>query len=394
MLEERVLKIFHSVKTPFYYYDMDLLRRTLAEYAKYLRLYGFQGHYAIKANSDERVLREVVKTGLGADCVSGNEVRYSIEKGFSPGNIVFAGVGKTDSEIREALELGIHCFNCESVQELQVIEEIAGSMGVLAPVAIRINPNVDAHTHRYITTGVGRSKFGIYENSLQEVFEILRNSSNLKFTGLHFHIGSQIQDLNVFRSLCQKVNYFQNLFRENGFCPMDLNMGGGLAVDYENPEKHPISPLGDYFRIFHESLQVDKGQTVRFEAGRALVAQCASLISRVLYVKESNGTRFLILDAGMNDLIRPALYGAQHKIENLEYDKGRDSSSISSEYDVVGPICESSDTWGKNISLPQTERGDLLAIRSAGAYGQVMSMGYNMREKAGSLYSDDFLMRP
>lgn len=382
MTDTNRLEIFRQTETPFYYYDMDLLRTTVKEYARILESYGYQGHYALKANTDPRIVQEMVNAGIGADCVSGNEVLYAVENGFNPDRIVFSGVGKTDREIADALNSGIHCFNCESVQEMEVMNGIAASMGKTAPVALRINPDIDAHTHRYITTGRRKNKFGIYETSFGEVFRILETSRNLKFLGLHFHIGSQIRDLDVFRTLCGKVNRCQETFEANGFPAAELNMGGGLGIDYDDPDRNPIAPMEEYFRIFHESLITREGQTVHFETGRALVAQCASLISRVLYVKESEGHRFIILDAGMNDLIRPALYNAHHRIMNLE------STGRRYRYDVVGPICESSDVWQKGVSLPETKRGDLFAIRSTGAYGQVMSMTYNMKNKAKAYYSD------
>lgn len=384
MVESRILEAFRGMETPFYYYDMELLRRTVAEYVRITGMYGFHGHYAIKANTEPRIVREMVNAGLGADCVSGNEVLFAVRNGFDPSKIVYAGVGKTDREIRDAMKVGIYCFNCESVQELEVMNEIASSMDMVAPVALRINPDVDAHTHKYITTGKRQNKFGIYETSFPEVFRVLRSSPNLKFMGLHFHVGSQVSDMNVFRILCAKVNYFQRVFENEGYFSKVLNMGGGLAVDYEDPDAHLIPDMEEYFRIFHDNLEIRDGQSVHFESGRPLVAQCASLVSRALYVKDSGGIRFIVLDAGMNDLIRPALYNASHRIENLE------SSGRTRRYDVVGPVCESSDVWRKNVSLPQTRRGELFAIRSAGAYGQVMSMTYNMKDRARSFYSDEF----
>jgi diaminopimelate decarboxylase len=373
---------FGSLETPFYYYDLKLLRKTLDEYTKYLTRYNYHAHYAFKANANDRILSVIREYGLGADCVSGNEVALALKSGFSPNKIVYAGVGKSDKEIKTALEGGIFSFNCESVPEIEIINSIAASMGKTAGISLRINPDIDAHTHKYISTGRSQDKFGISPWMFDDVLSTIKNCKSVHLTGLHFHVGSQITDLHVFAMLCKRVNELQTWFEERGVKIENLNLGGGLGIDYENPEQNPVSDFKTYFEIINQNLEVRPGQQVHFEPGRTIVAQCGTLISRVLYVKIGRGKKFAILDAGMNDLIRPALYQAKHKIDNIT-SKGRKMR-----YDVVGPICESSDRFGKNIILPSTSRGDIIAIRSAGAYGQVMAMRYNQKELAPEYYSE------
>lgn len=383
MFSKNTITGFQNTETPFYYYDLNLLNETLSLCKKASDQYGFHVHYALKANFNEEVLRAIKKAGFGADCVSGNEVKKAIEIGFEPGRVVFAGVGKSDKEIIEALNHDIFCFNVESVQELGIINDLAAGLGKIARVAIRINPNVDAHTHKYITTGLEENKFGINQWELNSCIEELKKCQNLRMIGIHFHVGSQITNLEVFRSLCIRVNELSAWFEDHGFDLQILNVGGGLGVDYQNPDENPITDFEAYFSIFDKFLERRPGQEVHFELGRALVAQCGSLISRILYVKNGLKKNFLILDAGMTELMRPALYQAYHKIENI--------SSVSDQivkYDVVGPICESTDCFGKEIELPDSKRGDLIAIRTAGAYGEVMASGYNLRERVQSVYSE------
>lgn len=326
---------------------------------------------------------EIRKAGFGVDCVSGNEVKLAIKYGFSPDKIVYAGVGKSDKEIKAALKAGIYAFNCESVEEIKVIGELAKAMGKVAHISIRVNPDIDAHTHKYISTGKKEDKFGISPWMFEDVLNVIQTSDHLELIGLHFHIGSQITELGVFKTLCQRVEDLQKWFLDRGVLVESLDLGGGLGVDYVDPVGNPIAKFDEYFDIISKNLIVRPGQSVHFEPGRAIVAQCGTLISRVLYVKKGKGIKFAILDAGMNDLIRPALYHAHHKIDNLT------STGRRLKYDVVGPVCESSDFWDKKIVLPETSRGDLIAIRSAGAYGQVMGMRYNQRDLAKAYYSDD-----
>lgn len=374
---------FQNLETPFYYYDLNVLDQTLMSCKAASEKFAFHVHYALKANFNEQVLKAIQKSGFGADCVSGNEVKKAIEIGFDPGKVVFAGVGKSDREINEALSNNIYCFNVESVQELGIINELALKLGKQARVAIRINPNVDAHTHQYITTGLEENKFGVNQWELPACVEELKRCSNLELIGIHFHVGSQITNLDVFKSLCLKVNELNIWFLERGFDLKVLNVGGGLGVDYHHPDENTVNDFMSFFEIYDKFLERRNGQEVHFELGRALVAQCGSLISRILYVKNGLKKNFLVLDAGMTELMRPALYQAYHKIENITADP---ANSIVS-YDVVGPICESTDCFGKEVELPESKRGDLIAIRTAGAYGEVMASGYNLREQVRSVYS-------
>jgi len=407
MFNNKIIQHFQQLETPFYYYDLDVLRTTLTACRDASARYGFHVHYAMKANFNPKVLDTIQAFGFGADCVSGNEVKAAIEHGFGKDKVVFAGVGKSDKEINYALDADIFCFNAESVQELLIINNLAKAKNKTANIAIRINPNVDAHTHHFITTGLEENKFGINTWQLPDVADALRACPNLQFLGIHFHIGSQITDMEVYKNLCEKVNEIQTWFEDKGFAIKILNVGGGLGVDYYSPDTNAISNFESYFKVFKEFLNVKAGQEVHFELGRAMVAQCAALISRVLYVKNGMKTNFLVLDAGMTELIRPMLYQAYHQIENLSKSESpedrktesekeshsnsyRDSNLKSqiSKYDVVGPICESTDCFRKDVDLPLSERGDLIAIRTTGAYGEVMASGYNLRDRVGSIYSE------
>ncbi|NPA36990.1 MAG: diaminopimelate decarboxylase [Chlorobi bacterium] len=385
MFDSKLIKKLDRIDTPFYYYDLELLRDTLSEVKQESDKYNYKVHYALKANANDRILRMMNEYGFGADCVSGYEVRRALEKGFDPRKIVFAGVGKADWEIELGIEAGIAAFNVESIPELEIIDEIAGKKRKIANVALRLNPNVNANTHHYITTGLEENKFGINQWDLEKVVDVLLKLNNVRFIGLHFHIGSQIMNLEAFKDLCLRVNSLQEWFVSKRLFPKVLNLGGGLGVDYENPEKNPVPDFKKFFALFDEILELKPGQEVHFELGRSMVAQSGTLISKVLYVKEGVHTKFAIIDAGMSDLIRPALYQAYHKVENLSSDLPEEK------YDVVGPICESSDSFGKAINLPKTGRGDIIAIRSAGAYGEVMASRYNLRRLPLAYYSDDDL---
>jgi diaminopimelate decarboxylase len=385
MFADKDISKFNNIETPFYYYDTDLLQKTLHICADAAAPYHFYIHYALKANFNSVLLNQIKEIGFGADCVSAGEVRRAVEVGFDHKKIVFAGVGKSDKEINEALDLDIFCFNVESIQELEVLNELAGKKSKTAQVAIRINPNVDAHTHHNITTGLDENKFGINSWDLPECAETLKASPNLKFIGIHFHIGSQITNLDVYKNLCVRVNEFAAWFEDKGFNLKVLNVGGGLGIDYYNPD-HQIPDFEAYFKIFNEFLTVKPGQEVHFELGRALVGQSASLITRALYIKKGKKKNFVVLDAGMTELMRPALYQAYHKIENLSQISNL-KSQISVKYDIVGPICESTDCFGKEVEQPESFRGDIFAIRSAGAYGEVMASKYNLRDAIRSVYS-------
>lgn len=366
--------------TPFYYYDVKLLDATIDAVKQSSSFPGFHVHYAVKANSNPEILKRIAASGLGADTVSIGEIKAAIDAGFPAPKIVFAGVGKTDEEIAAALEYEIGCFNAESEPEISAIEAIAKSLGKKAPVALRVNPEIDAHTHHYITTGLAENKFGIAMSMLPKAIELCVKSEWIDFKGLHFHIGSQVTDLTPFKILCERINDLQDKY--TGLQISSINVGGGLGIDYDDPDGHPIPDFKEYFKIFHENLKLRPGQQVHFELGRAIVAQCGSLITRVTYVKEGVDKKFIIVDGGMTALIRPALYQAHHKIENLT-----STSPEEERYDVVGPICESSDTFGTDELLPLTKRGDLIAMRSAGAYGEVMASCYNCRTLPGFLFS-------
>lgn len=383
MFSNKDIAQFAELDTPFYYYDLKLLQQTLEACSSAAQPHDFHVHYAMKANFNERLLKAIQAVGFGADCVSGNEVKKAAEIGFSNDKIVFAGVGKSDKEINDALDLDIFCFNVESIQELEVLNELAAAKAKTAKVAIRINPNVDAHTHHNITTGLDENKFGVNSWDLPLCADVLKNSANLEFVGIHFHIGSQITNLEVYKNLCVRVNEFASWFEERGFMVKILNVGGGLGIDYQNPEAQ-IPDFKAYFQIFADFLERRPNQEVHFELGRALVGQCSSLISKVLYVKNGKKKNFIILDAGMTELMRPALYQAYHQIENIT----SQDAEASVKYDVVGPICESTDCFGKEVHLQETKRGDLIAIRSTGAYGEVMSSHYNLRERVRSAFGE------
>ncbi len=365
---------FQVIETPFYYYDTQLLRDTLRSIQdEAARHEGFVVHYAVKANANPKILNIISHSGFGADCVSGGEIRASLSAGIPSGKIVYAGVGKADWEIELGLSKDIFCFNVESLAELEVINELAGKMGKTARVAFRINPDVGAHTHANITTGLAENKFGITMHDMDAVIEASFSMRHVRFVGLHFHIGSQILNMDDFAALCNRVNDLQQHLERKRIVVEHINVGGGLGVDYHHPNRVPIPDFKAYFDTYARLLRLRPGQTLHFELGRAVVAQCGSLITRTLYVKQGTSKQFAIVDAGFTDLIRPALYQAFHKIENIT------SDGPISTYDVVGPICESTDVFGKSVDLNATRRGDLMAIRSAGAYGEIMASQYNCR---------------
>ena len=372
--------VFNNDKTPFYFYDMPLLKATLDELKAQIADSPYEVHYAIKANANASLLAAIRDAGLGADCVSGWEVKAVVEAGFAGNKIVFAGVGKTDSEIEYALDHDIACFNIESEPELRVINDLALAKGKTANVAIRVNPNIDAHTHRYITTGLSDNKFGINLELLGDVVRLANSLPAICLKGLHFHIGSQLTDFEPYKMLCEVVNRLQDEFEAEGVKFETINVGGGLGIDYNNPDQNAIADFKTFFEVFKNNIKLREGQHLHFELGRSIVAQCGSLITRVSYVKKSVTKQFVIVDAGMSDLIRPALYQAHHAIQNISNTEGP-----CEKYDVVGPICESSDTFGVDEQLPTVKRGDFLALRSAGAYGEIMASHYNLRPFAPTL---------
>ena len=377
---------FRELETPFYYYDVNVLRETLSCINKEAGKYNnFCVHYAVKANANHKILTIIRENGLGADCVSGGEIRAAVKAGFPTNKIVYAGVGKTDWEINLGLDYDIFCFNVESVPELEIINELAAAKGKVARVAFRINPNVGAHTHANITTGLAENKFGISMEDMDRVIDMAETLPNVKFVGLHFHIGSQIVDMGDFVALCNRVNELQEKLYARQIIVEHINVGGGLGIDYSHPNRQPIPNFAEYFSTYHKHLKLRPQQTLHFELGRAVVGQCGSLISKVIYVKQGTNKQFAILDAGMTDLIRPALYQAYHKIENITSDDAIET------YDVVGPICESSDVFGKAIDLNKVHRGDLFALRSAGAYGEIMASAYNCRTLPQAYTSEELV---
>lgn len=381
------IESFRNIKTPFYYYDTALLRQTIKtitdEVAKHE---GYHIHYAVKACANPKVLRIIADSGLGADCVSGGEIQACIDAGFPAKTIVYAGVGKADWEIELGLNVGIQYFNVESVAELEVIEEIAARMNKTANVSFRINPDVGAHTHANITTGLSENKFGIAMQDMERVILMAKEMPHIEFVGLHFHIGSQILEMDDFQALALRINELQDRLEKNGIGPVkNINVGGGLGIDYQDPDAHPVPGFGMFFDTYAQNLKLRPGQQLHFELGRSIVGQCGSLIAKCLYVKQATHRQFVILDAGMTDLIRPALYDAHHHIENLTSQEANTQS-----YDVVGPICESSDVFQRDCTLPVTHRGDLIALRSAGAYGEIMASQYNCRPLPIGYVTEDF----
>ncbi len=386
MISDSTFRALSSLETPFYYYDLDVLRNTLDSITKHGISKGYHIHYALKANHQPKILGYILAAGLSADCVSGGEVEHALSCGFNPDQIAFAGVGKRDIEILTGLNNDIFCFNVESVQELKVINGLAAANNKKARVALRLNPNVDAKTHRYITTGLEENKFGINEEELPSIFELLPALTAIELIGIHFHIGSQIEQIEPFTHLCNRANELNKLFDEKGFDISVINVGGGFGIDYSNPDSSGVPDFEHYFGTFHKHIKLKPHQKLHFELGRSIIGQSGSLVTRVLFTKEGRQKKFAIVDAGMTELIRPALYQAKHEIELLSK-----NSRPAKKYDVVGPICESSDIFRTDYELPELKRGDLLAIRSCGAYGEVMKSNYNLRHHIETIYSDELV---
>lgn len=382
MFSRQQIKYFEQVKTPFYFYDMGLLQKNLFAIKDAADLYNYHLHYAVKANANERILQIIKGFGLGADCVSGNEIQTALNNGFLPHQIVFAGVGKTDEEIELAINSNIFSINCESIQELEVINNIALKLNKKVRIALRINPNIDALTHSKITTGLKYNKFGISLNDIKEIIHNINNYKNLYIEGLHFHIGSQITNLDVYKNLCEVANNTYSYFNSQGVKIRHINLGGGLGINYQNPESQ-IPDFQSYFKIFKNHLNIPENVDLHFEPGRSIVGQCGYLISKILYSKTEENNNTLIIDAGFTELLRPALYDANHKIINLN------SNEKYKTYDIAGPICETSDYFGRAVELPLSKRGDLIGIYSTGAYGEVMASQYNLRSPASKYYSDE-----
>lgn len=378
---------FKKLRTPFYYYDTNLLRQTLKEISANMDSC-MHVHYAVKACANPKVLAIIAEEGFGADCVSGGEIKAALQAGFPADKIVYAGVGKSDWEIELGLDADIFAFNVESIPELEIINQLATLKGKKARIALRINPNVGAHTHANITTGLAENKFGIDMQDMEHVISVANGMEAIEFIGLHFHIGSQILEMEDFAALSRRVNEIQDRLEAAGISTVsDINVGGGLGIDYQHPDHNLIPDFTSYFNIYRKNLRLRPGQKLHFELGRAIVGQCGTLLARVLYIKSNPIKNFCIVDAGMTDLIRPALYDAYHHIENLTAETPNDFVT----YDVVGPICESSDVFIKNYGMPRTKRGDLIAFRSAGAYGEIMASGYNCRTLPQGYTTEDLV---
>lgn len=373
---QALVEAFKKIETPFYLYDTEGLRNHVRSMKSFLPSH-YKVHYALKANNNPCVTEIMLREGLGVDCVSYEEMQYALDMGFDPASIVLAGVGKSEKEITLAVRRQIFSINVESLQELEVIASIAREMNLPAPVALRINPNIDAATHHYITTGLEENKFGILWRDIPEAVRFIQQNPVLQWKGLHFHIGSQITELFPFERLCLKVNEALHYLSQKNIKIQFVNVGGGLGVDYHDPENTEVD-FASYFQVFQKFLEVPPGFPVHFELGRSLVANFGYLVTKVLYIKKGINTQFAIVDAGMTDLIRPSLYQAFHKIQNIT------SGGPVEYYDVVGPVCESSDTFIRNYPLPRVRRGDYLVIYSVGAYGEVMSSNYNLRRKPKS----------
>ncbi|MCH5331933.1 MAG: diaminopimelate decarboxylase [Alistipes sp.] len=371
-------------ETPFYLYDTALLRQTLESVVYESQRYNYKLHYAIKANYDDRILSIIREYGLGIDCASGNELRKAIEAGFDPKGIVYAGVGKRDKELKYAIEQNILAINCESTEELEVLNNLSAEAGRVTDIALRVNPDIDPKTNHCIDTGQADSKFGISYEELLEKAECIKRYENLNIIGLHIHIGSQIRELHVFENMCNKVNVIISNLTALGFNLRFVDVGGGLGINYDMPENEPIPNFASLFSIVHNYLNVGDKE-VHFEFGRAIVGECGELITKVLFNKTTaTGRKLVIVDASMTELIRPALYGSYHNIENITSE-----AETTAKYTVVGTACESTDVFDENVGLRTTRRGDLLTIKSAGAYGMSMASRYNLHDLPGAVYSED-----
>ena len=372
-------------QTPFYIYDFDAIKLNYNELKN-----AFKGRkslisYAVKSNSNLSLIQTLAKEGSGADCVSIGEVKRALKAGISNYKIIFSGVGKSDNEIEEAIKLDILMINVESHAELLRIEQIAKSLEKKARISIRVNPNIDPKTHPYISTGLHENKFGVDLDTAKRIYIKAKNSDFLDPIGIHSHIGSQLTELQPIKEAAQIVaNLAKNLIA------LDIELkffdvGGGIGIKYDNEKT--IDPK-DYAKAILEAMQ-GLDLTIICEPGRFIVGNAGIFVTKVLYEKNNGGKRFVIVDGAMNDLIRPSLYNAYHKIEVL----GKNTNDDNETCNVVGPVCESGDFFAKNIKLPQTEHNDIIAIHSAGAYGFTMSSNYNTRSKVAELAVENSTIR-
>jgi len=372
--------IASEVGTPCYVYSLATLRR---HYRVFDEAFASAPHivcYSVKANSNLAVLRTFAREGSGFDIVSGGELYRALGAGADARKIVFSGIGKTRDEIAYALREGILAFNVESSAELDLIDAVAGELGKPAPVALRVNPDVDPKTHPYISTGMKKSKFGIDVRRALEEYERTRSLRHVEVVGVDCHIGSQLTDVSPFRDALSRVRGLLLELRARGFAIRYLDFGGGLGITYN--DETPPSPADYAQAVLGDG--IDKlGVTLLLEPGRVIVGNAGVLLTRVLYLKDTDSKKFVIVDGAMNDLIRPSLYGSYQKIEPVKRRGG-----AASVVDVVGPVCESGDFFAKDRELEPVAAGDLLAVRSAGAYGFVMSSNYNTRPRAAEVLVD------
>ena len=365
--------------TPLYVYSRATIERHWLAFDNAVGSHPHLICYAVKANSNLAVLNLMARLGSGFDIVSGGELARVIEAGGEPSKVVFSGVGKTEAEIEYALEVGIKCFNVESEAELQRIANVAEEIGKVAPISIRVNPNVDAGTHPYISTGLKENKFGIGVEQAFELYQWANRQSHLNVKGVDCHIGSQLTEIEPFLDALDILLALIDRLSDSGVTISHLDLGGGLGVTYDNEQ--PPEP-SEYVSALMTRLQSRPELTILFEPGRAIMANAGILLTKVEFLKENEGKHFCIVDAAMNDLLRPALYSAWQKIEPI---KKQDRESR--DYDVVGPVCETGDFLGKNRDLAVAP-GDYLVVRSAGAYGFTMSSNYNSRVRAAEIMVD------
>jgi diaminopimelate decarboxylase len=374
-----VAEIAAQLGTPCYVYSRATLERHWRVFDEALGTHPHLICYAVKANSSLAVLQVLARMGSGFDIVSEGELARVLRAGGDPSRIVFSGVGKRASEMRAALQAGIRCFNVESEPELQRLNNVAGEVGVVAPVSLRVNPDVDAGTHPYISTGLRDNKFGIDVDTAMDTFRRAADLPNLEVTGIDCHIGSQLTEITPFVDALERVLVLVDRLQDDGITLQHIDLGGGLGIQYEQQDTPPLPDVYALELLAHLN---GRPQQLLLEPGRAIAGNAGILLTRVEYLKHTQHKNFAIVDAAMNDLQRPALYNAWHEIVPVQPREGDTTS-----YDVVGPVCETGDFLGKQRELVLAE-GDLLAVRSAGAYGFTMSSNYNSRPRAAEVMID------
>ena len=375
-----VKQLAEEFGTPLYIYSRATLERHWHAFDSALGEHPHLICYAVKANSNIGILNVMAKLGSGFDIVSQGELERVLAAGGEASKVVFSGVAKSRSEIMRALEVGIRCFNVESIAELYHINQIAGEMGKVAPISLRVNPDVDAHTHPYISTGLKENKFGVSVDEAREVYKLAATLPHVKITGMDCHIGSQLTELQPFLDATDRLIRLMEQLKEDGITLKHLDLGGGLGVTYtDETPPHP----SDYATALLNKLKDYEDLEIILEPGRAIAANAGILVAKVQYLKSNESRNFAITDTGMNDMIRPALYEAYMNIIEIDRTLGREKAI----YDVVGPVCETSDFLGKQRELAIAE-GDYIAQRSAGAYGASMSSNYNSRPRTAEVLVD------